>query len=223
MALIRSLVARVVQKLALVPGTSVQTYGEDRIVDAIRSTFNLTFDKVWWEDYCGYRTYTLAGANGLVSDTITDVKRFTDIYAVWQGTSQYRLRRIPVGFNPLGMQGSSARYISPYNVTANKLFQVYPLTATGTLSAYVRVRPDDDEFTQDSTLLLDDEMLILGAVWEMLQADGANPGETDRYGGLFNSRFETIRAQRSVMPEDLDYRVSQTPTQWTESDGSFYG
>lgn len=219
MALVSSIIRSVISELSQVPGTGVQLYAEGRILNYIQAAFDLVFEKVWWEDYMEWNLFTLDGVNGLPTTNPTTVTRFTDIRTVFWGTTTYRMRRVPEDLNPYSLSGNTGRYVEPTQ-TSGKIFQVWPLTAAGTVRVHSRARPTDFVVTDD--IKLDRLMIVYGAAWMAAQSDGSNPGEIDRLGRAFNKRFEDVRASRSEIPSDLDYRTGQVPTTWVEQNGPVY-
>ena len=213
MALVSSIIRSVISELSQVPGTGVQLYAEGRILNYIQAAFDLVFEKVWWEDYMEWNLFTLDGVSGLPTTNPTTIARFTDIRSCFWSTTTYRLRRCPEDLNIYSVTGTTGRYIEP-TATTGKVFQIWPNAAAGTVRIHSRARPAD--LTTSTDIKLDRLLMVYGAAWMAAQSDGSNPGEIDRLGRAFNKRFEDVRASRSEIPSDLDYRTGQVPTTWTE-------
>jgi len=198
-----TLISDVIIELSQVSGTAVQTYSEDRIARLLQQTFNLCFDKLWWPDYMEWKSYTLDGSTGLVTDTITDVTRYTDYRVFYPGTDHKPLRELPKNMNPYALSGTYPRYVSA-SATANKLFQVWPTLSTGTIRAHARIRPTD--FAATDVVKLDKDLLVYGAAMSYATSDGGNPPEAQLLLQKFQNRLKEVRASIS-QPVELDWRM----------------
>ncbi len=49
--LFSKLIADVVERVSLVPGTGTQVYAEDRIAQMLQDKFDAAFSEIWWPDY----------------------------------------------------------------------------------------------------------------------------------------------------------------------------
>jgi hypothetical protein len=69
----------VLNELALVNGTSVQTYNEPIIYDYIQRGFDHLFTKRFWPHLTSTTFHTLDGAGGVITDQLEGIEQFTDI------------------------------------------------------------------------------------------------------------------------------------------------
>lgn len=166
------LITGVERELALVAGTAVQTYAEAEIAHYLQQEFNDIFEKRWWDEFSSWQTYTLDGTTGKPSSDISStLVRFKDIHVMYRGGTSIKLLRAPTSVNPTIITGSSPLFYAPYpETTPNRVFKCYPITAEGTVTAYVRTLPD--EFDDEDTVTFDADYLILSAAKNMCATDG---------------------------------------------------
>ena len=197
------LVQKVVRRLSLVDGTGVQLYAEDLIADQIQHKFNIAFEEAYWPQFSGWLQCTLDGTLGVsTTDLDTYIKRFGDIGAIFPENSNTALTKLDKNVNPFTLSGTSPMHYAPYNADEKKVFQVWPRTATGTLTVYYRTKPAN--FTPSDEVDFDEDYLILGACYDMLEDDGSNPGTTAKFQALFESRRKQIMDTYNDDPIALD-------------------
>lgn len=202
MALLSELVDKVAERLSMAAGTGVQVYAEDRIAAMIQHKFNVAFDDYWWPQFLSWNTWTLDESTGVVTTDLTEiVKRFDDIMYIYPENSNNPLSELPATINPFTLSGETPIHFDA-NSSADKVFTVWPKTATGNLNVRVRTKPDD--FVGDDDIDFDDDYLILGATWDYLVDDGTNPGASDKMASLFESRRQQLIENRAHAPISLD-------------------
>ncbi len=187
MATLRDLIDKVATRLRMEGGTTTQTYSEDAIMMGIQHKFDVLFDDYWMPQFMVYQEeYTLDGTTGVVTaDLSTKVKRFEDIQAVHNQYSRAPLPRAPDGIR-LGEIMSPC--VQPHNDTA-KVFRIIPVNSSGVVWLTYRLRPDTD-WTDDTVINMDEQLLILGTCYDMLEDDGLNPGASDKFLNMFNARVK---------------------------------
>jgi hypothetical protein len=80
----------------------------------------------------------------------------------------------------------------------------------------VAVKLPPVQIIPDTVLYLDRMMLEMGTAWQVLDADGTNPGAADTLKQMFDLRFRDIEHVLSSQP--LQIRGAETvPTQWFEA------
>ena len=215
------LVQRSIIRLYQVPGSGVEQYAEDILAEQLQHAFDVLFEEFWFPDYSGWITgLTLDGTVGIItSDISAEVKQFTDIYGVWAGNDEKPLAVITPQTNPnrLGSNGAYPRGVAPYPV-ASKVFQVFPQTSTSPISLYRRKRPDSFLDNGNVIVKIDDQLMILKAVWDYLVDDGNNPSAADKFLGLYEARLVQIQHSLNRGPIALTNEVNTIPTGWSESD-----
>lgn len=202
MATFTSLINQTIRRLAMVGGTGTQLYSEDLIGDMVQHTFDLVFDETDWPQFTFWNTYTLDGTLGVVTADLTNVvKRFDDVLAIFPTNSNTQVTEFSATSNPNLLSGTTPIHYSRY-ASADKVFHVWPKTATGTVELYGRTKPDD--FTGTDTVDFDSQCLVLGACYDFLEDDGSNPGAAEKFRNLFENRLRQLKKLRSNAPISLD-------------------
>ena len=209
------LVTRVTERLSMVSGRSVQLYAEDRIVEMIQHKFDILFDLVFWSQFCSWRTSTLDGTTGVVTENLTTIlKRFKDIQVIYRYGTDIALNEFPQSvLNPDTVKGSTPKFFEPVSNT-EKVFRIIPVTATGQITYRIRTKPDP--FTEEDEINFDDQALILGATYDYLEDSGTNPQATEKFRLLFESRVTQLKSNRSTNRVALDpHQEHYETTSWT--------
>ncbi len=213
MTTLAQLVARTAERLSMAAGTGVQTYAEDRIAEMIQHKFDVEFDKRFWPQFSTWTTYTLDGTLGVVTADLTEViKRFEDIAIIYPTNSDTPITHTtPMSMNPNNIGGTSVRHYESYVATSvAKVFRVWPRASTGTLEIYYRTKPDT--FVSTDTVNFDEQLLILGAVWDYLEDDGTNPNASAKMKDLYDERSIQIGNSLDRMPISLDPAAGRPAT-----------
>ncbi len=214
MATLDDITQEVIELLSQVPGTSVQTYSEDRIALIIQQRFDFFLDKLWWPAYMSWRQYTLDGTTGMVTATISDIVRYEDIRIIMIGTTDNVLLELPRDVNPYRLTGTTPRYRES-TTTASKLFRALPITSTGTVAVHARLKPTA-YFVGSDSINLDRSLLVNSSVWQYLSDDGGNPGQISFYQDLTEARYKSLRDMYNEQRVELDSRNNATLTTWVE-------
>lgn len=200
MATIQKLVERIETRLFLVSGIDVQTHAEDQILEMLRHKYNVLFDDHWSSEYTFPLVATLDGTTGTVTtDLSTKILRYSDINCVLWDQDETPLPRLPIGANPANTR---MRCIAPSS-DPTKVFQVFPNTETGPLVIWYRTRIADsvwDDAEYSTIIQMDDEMLMLGCVYEFLFNDGSNDVAIGEYKKMFDARVAQLRKQQFQIP-----------------------
>jgi hypothetical protein len=61
----------------------------------------------------------------------------------------------------------------------------------------VRYKKHYAYFNPDDIVPMDEQLLISGAVYDYLEDDGANPGQTEKFRNFFNDRLRQLKAQEN--------------------------
>lgn len=211
-----ALVQRVVTRLSMVPGVSVQVYAEDQIAEMIQHKFDTIRDMVWWDDMMTYVTVT-QDANGRpvenvvrqlpsvpVGDEIV-INKYSDIQLVWAPNKREPLPGIARRDNPSGVlrQGDTC-YKLP---DATKVIRFAPFRPGITMN--MRVKTFYGRFAADDIVPFDDQALILGAAYDYLEDDGTNPGQIDKFRVLYTSRMDQLLSAHN--DEDIPLHPMRHP------------
>jgi hypothetical protein len=213
-----NLVLGVERRLSQVPGTGVQLYAEDTIVQLIQNGFNALFTDTFWPHLCVWEQNVVDGSTGTLTSDFTYINSFYDIQSVYVGTTDAQLRILPSNFNPFKLTGTSALYMEAIaeDVDENRLFKVYPITATSTLYVYGRAHPGN--FTSSSTIVkMDAQALELYAAWKYLSDDGSNPGQIEDVKKEFTNRLQQLKVAMNSKPIDINPNATSVYNNgWTE-------
>ncbi len=218
--LFESLIQSVIRRVGQVTGTSVQVYSEDLIGDMIQHKFDVLFEEQWWTQFMRWRTVTLDGTTGVPTISMRNppdgkgLQRFEDIHSAFVTNSNRPLPRFPDFVNPDTVKGSTPRFLE-IDASDEKVFHVYPITATGTINVHYRELPDN--FVTGAEVDFDNQALILGAAFDYLSSDGTNPSATDDMKDMFESRIKQLKKSRAWLPHALDPRVEDTVDDWFET------
>jgi len=194
------IVTRVLQRLALVEGLDAQIYAEPRIQLAVQHKFDLIFREYWIPEYTTWQEeFTLDGVSGIVTaDLSTRIKDFRDIHSVFHENSYN-----PMPMAPTRVRDKDISYPSLRQLGTNtaKWFKVLPVTTTGKVLVSYRTKPDD--FQEDGDEIhMDQQLLLLGSCWDVLEDDGTNPGASDKFRVLFQDALAQFNRQQHNIPLD---------------------
>ena len=194
------IVTKVLQRLALVEGLDAQIYAEPRIQLAVQHKFDLLFREYWIPEYTTWQEqFDLDGVNGVVTaDLSTRIKDFRDIHSVfWEGSHK------PMPIAPLSTRDSDVTYPSLRQLGTNttKWFKVLPTNTSGKVHVSYRTKPPDFQDDGDQ-IHMDQQLLLLGSCWDVLEDDGTNPGASDKFRVLFQDALSQFNRQQHNIPLD---------------------
>jgi hypothetical protein len=207
------LVTKVLQRLALVEGLDAQIYAEPRIQLAIQHKFDLIFREYWIPEYMTYQEpHVLDGVNGfIVTDTTSLIKDWRDLHSVFHEGSHK-----PMPLAPMNVRHTNINYpsICPAGMNSAKLFKVLPPTTTGVVYVTYRTKPDDFEEDSDE-IFMDTQLLLLGSCWDVLEGDGTNPGESDKFKMLFQDALSQFNRSQFNIPMDSVQSTRSVVNRWS--------
>ena len=196
MATIEQLIERIEERLALVSGLDVQIHVEDRLVEMLRHKYNVLFDDFWDVSNTYYRTETLDGSTGQISGDISSViLRYADIHSVFYDSDDDPLPQVSLGTNPSRIR---TRCIVPSS-DSTKVFKVLPVDTAGDVHIWYRTKLADSVWetpTYSTEVPMDDELLMLGVMYDFIVDDGSNIGAEEKYKNMFAGRLKQIRSQQ---------------------------
>ena len=207
------IVTKVLQRLALVEGLDAQIYAEPRIQLAVQHKFDLIFREYWIPEYTTWQEeFMLDGVSGVVTaDLSTRIKDFRDLHSVfWEGSHK------PMPMAPLSTRDSDVTYPSLRQLGTNtsKWFKVLPTTTSGKVFVSYRTKPDDFEEDGDE-IHMDQQLLLLGSCWDVLEDDGTNPGASDKFRVLFQDALAQFNRQQHNIPLDTMMPTTSVVNRWS--------
>lgn len=215
MATIGVLIARVETRIALASGLDVQVVDEPRFLEMLRSRYNSLFDENWWPDFLTLGTFTTDGVTGLINEDVTGlINRFVDIHSVFYNGLPDPLPLLKFNYNP---SQSRRPCLAPFASNAAKMFKVLPIDQEATLNVWYRTRLTDNQWEQDNDeteVNMDDEMLILGTVFDYLSDDGSNDEATKKYLGMYEARKKQMELLQFQAPISKNNDRLGIPTAW---------
>lgn len=220
MSTIGTLIARVEARIALAVGLDVQIVDEPRLLEMLRSKYNSLWDETWWIDYMTLAKYDL-DTNGLIIGDVTNlINRFVDIHSVFYNELADPIPILKFNLNP---NHSRRPCLAPYTSDKTKMFRVIGSSGSGSttpasVNVWYRTRLRDDQWEQDNDeteVNMDDEMLILGTVFEYLSDDGSNDTAAQKYQALFMERRKQMTKAEFQMPITKSNDRQAWPTEWT--------
>ncbi len=200
MSTLSELVQRCVIRLSMVSGIGVQVYAEDRLAEMIWHKFVMVRDELWWDDLMTYSQLT-QDANGRpvenvvralpvapIGDEIV-IAKYADIQWAWHPQRRDPLKSVSRRENPIAyMQSGVTLWKAPDQAKVVRFYRVEPGTVM-----MVRHRQAYTYFQPDDVVPMDEEILILGAVYDYLEDDGTNPGATEKFMNFFNDRMRQLK------------------------------
>ncbi len=205
-----------------VAGSGVQTYSEDRIMRDVIRSFNLLFKKYAWPQYLDWVHLTLDGTTGIITtDALEGVKDFEDFISVNPNGKDEGLPTLPKGINPFRLtSGTDPLYWTSLHAThANynkRKIKIYPITATGDIDVCAKFYPitsTSNDWTLESLLELDRDMLAYGTAFMTLAADDLNPQGAGVAQQMMEMRYRDIMNAMSGHKIPIRSR-SGIPTSW---------
>lgn len=208
MSTLTELVTRTADRLSMVAGTGVQVYAEDRIAEMIQHKFDVLFDEAFWPQFLTWDILTLDGTLGIVTKDLTNfIKRYEDIRVIFPQNSTTPLTKMSaLTTNPFELSGTVPIHyesLGPASIyKTNRVFQIWPKTATDTIIVQYRTKPDT--FIGTDEINFDDQALILGATFDYLEDDGTNPNASQKFQLLFEARVKQLKNTFNSAPISLD-------------------
>lgn len=216
MATVASLITRVEKRLAMAAGIDVQIHAEETMLEMLRHKYNTLFDDRWWLSYLTLETFTLDGVTGLINGSVENkIRRFIDIQGVFLGGNQRPLPILAPNTNPILFMGEA---VGPYAADPTKLFKIYPIDRAEDVHIWYRTRIADEDWVieqaEDVEVNMDDELLILGTVYDYLTDDGSNEKAVEKYEAQYNKRYQQLVAAEFQLGVAKADQARGIPTQW---------
>jgi len=187
----QDLTASVYNELALVAGSSVQTYTEPQVIECIQNSFDHLFKKHFWPHLTTTTFHTLDGAGGVVTDTIVGLEDISDIK--WVRESPFEEGNAIPYFEDGVFNTELLAYTTiGYSETGydTKRIKFNPVTSEAEIA--VRARRKPEPFQEQSIVPIDYLMIKHLVAANLLSTDGMNPSAEARQMALFEDRFDTF-------------------------------
>jgi hypothetical protein len=198
------LTQRVIASVGEVEGTSVQTYSEPRVLEALEEIFEVIFRKFWWPQYMSwFGPLTLDGTLGIVTDTTFggSVRDIRDVKTIIPANADRGIPYLPDSRNPFNITGTTPRYYEELDAAnayrATRLLQFWPKTATGNVYIQARKFPT---IVGTTLSYLDNNLMIFGASWLILEQEDINPNAAALQERMFNETFADLMKHHSDIP-----------------------
>lgn len=204
MTTLREMIDKVLTRLRMETSTATQIYSEDAIQMGIQHKFDVLFDQFWMPQFMTYQEqYTLDGTTGcIVGDLSAKVKRWQDLLMVH---NQFSIYPLPMAMNNLRHGDINMPVVQP-NKDKTKVFRIIPANSVGPVWLTYRTKPANFE-NDDDVIDMDDQMIILGTCYDMLEDDSTNPGASDKFKNMFDARVKQWQKSQYNMP------MSTSPSQ----------
>jgi hypothetical protein len=210
---LRQAIDKTLSRVQLAAGPDVQVYAENQIKEIIQHKFDVLFDEIWWPQYfTAGEVFTLDGSTGkVVQDISAKIKRYEDIKHVWIDSYPTPIGRISGRVNPNIITSWS------YAPTSGpKVFVVYPVNTSGSITVSYRTKPDSLD-SSDDTIDIDEHLIILGAAYDYLNSLGYNTAAEDKLLTLFNERFDQLRKQVEQVETSIDPAYGVSANGWQDA------
>lgn len=210
MPTLRYFIDEVLTRMSMQAGIDTQVYTEARIRMALQYRFDMLFDSYWWPQFfVQQEEYTLDGTTGMIVGNFTGLlKRFTDIHSVYNDFSTSPLPRAP---NNVRLKDITSPCVQSVPIP-EKIFRIIPINSSGTIAVSYRKRPD--AFTDDDDVIdMDEQLLICGAAFDILEDDATNPGAADKFRMMYDQREKLLSKNQHHMAISSNLRET-IPTRW---------
>jgi len=210
----------VIVRLSQVPGVSVQTYATPTIRQAIISHFRIVALEEWWEHLMYWQTFAVSAVTGVpttdFSGLAAPVTEMRNIKAIYRTDSIVPIPKIHSRVLPTMVTGTTAKFYEP-EANQTTLFRILPVTSTSAMTMRYRYVPSLPLNT--SEVPFDREYMTLAGVYDYLEDDGGNPGQTEKFRHLLNLRMEQLVMGNNdhEIPLRADGLSVSIPNQWYES------
>jgi len=212
MATVSSLVASILARLAMEDDLAVPTYTENRIIEAIKHRYTVVFDSFWLPEYTiTQEERVLDGITGKTTAALAyPIDRFADIRAVFHENYIYPLPRRNTNHRLSAIDNQNMVMDSDLDV--GRRFKVIPATSTG--KVFVSYRTRLTAFGDAVEIPVDEQLIILGVCFDILEDDGTNPGAADKFRTFYTERMSQINMQQFQNASSTSPAMNY-PTRWT--------
>lgn len=209
---LRLCLQRCTLEMGQISGPSTNRYSDELMRQNVEHAFKHVFREAFWPRYSSYAQFTLDGTTGLVTDDLTIlIKDVKDIDAVWVANHSSGLPLLPTTVNPYALSGTRPRFVELTN--SDKVFRIWPRTATGQVTVRYRTLPTLP-FDLDDTIYVNDMVLVYATCWWTFDKDGDNPGAAKLMQGLLLDTLKTEKRLLLNLPLAHNDSAGSIPLQW---------
>lgn len=193
---LEKLVQRIIQRLSMYQGTSVQVYAEDRIMQMVLDQYDLVMDSFAWNNLSHWKKFTLSGIKGYCGEKVSDyIVNFGDIIAIKIKDADNSLLRLHSTTIPEEVTGDIPHYYMPANENADKIFQVVPFTAQGDIYVNIRGRlnTNDTQIDPETVIPFDSSYLVYAVCVDYLADDASSNMQYEKFKNLRDERLRQLK------------------------------
>lgn len=210
--------------MGMVNGQNMTPYSDDACIMFLKTAHQLIKDSGQWDEMMLWRTRTLDGVTGRITESITDTKDWKDITRVYHESMQTPLAKLTSYINPLtstlmfGYRGLDPANDLTGDTNGRYLIQFYPETLTGRV--LLQIQRSIDWTNRDTILPIDYHWHVFSAAYLWACQDGTNPVQIQNLGNLLTTRKDQIMDQENSRP--LSSQPNQLiPNDWWEADAPY--
>jgi hypothetical protein len=216
-------IADVARFMGMVNSQNMTPYSDDACIMYLKRAHNFIKDQSEWDEMLLWRTRTLDGTTGKITELITDTLDWKDVLRVYHESMQTPLAKLSSYVNPLtstllfGYRGLDPA--SDNTASAGKyLVQFYPETLTG--QVLFQIRRGIDWTSRDTVLPIDYDWHVYLAAHMWACQDGTNPVQISNLSDLLRTRKDQIMSKENSRP--LQAQPNQLiPNDWWEADAPY--
>lgn len=191
-----TLTKRVLQRLSMYKGSSVQVYAEDRVMQMILDQYDLVMDNFAWNNLSYWKKFTLLGSNGYCGEKVSDyIVDFNDIIAIKVKNDEEALIKLHSTTIPEEITGNTPHYYMPANENADKIFRVIPYNAQGDIYVNIRGRlnTNDSQIDPETIIPFDSSYLVYAVCMDYLADDAASKMQYEKFKSLRDERLRQLK------------------------------
>ena len=215
---LEKLIKRIIQRLSMYQGISVQVYAEDRIAQMILDNYNLVVDSFAWSSLSFWKEFTLAGSNGEVLEKVSDyITTFGDIISIVDaGDPTCALKRLHNTTPPSEISGTIPAYFRIHPTDKDKVFQVVPFEATGKILVNAKGKLNTNQTIIPQTIIpFDSDYLVYAVCCDYLADDDNSQTQLQKFVQMRDGRLAHLKDIDNSGTIDYNDEVSQAVlTEW---------
>lgn len=216
-------ITEVARLMGMVNGKDMTPYSDDAVIMYLKKAHNLIKDMSEWDEMILWRTRTLDGTTGKITELITDTKDWKEIVRIYHEAQTTPLAKLSSYVNPLtssllygyrGLDPASDNTVGD----GRYLVQFYPETLTGRV--LFQLARSIDFTDRDAILPIDHDLHVYLAAHIWASQDGTNPMQIESLADLLDTRKDQIMTKENS--RSLNSNPNQIiPNDWWE-DGAQY-
>jgi hypothetical protein len=215
---LEKLIKRIIQRLSMYQGISVQVYAEDRIAQMILDNYNLVVDSFAWSSLSFWKEFTLAGSNGEVLEKVSDyITTFSDIISIVDASDPtYALNRLHNTTPPSEVSGTIPAYFRIHPTDKDKVFQVVPFEAVGKVLVNAKGKLNTNQtIIPDTIIPFDSDYLVYAVCCDYLADDDNSQTQLQKFVQIRDGRLAHLKDIDNAGTIDYNDEVSQAVlTKW---------